>query len=74
MHEFEHDFPFCGNPHCELHVRAGDPRVAGFGNWARMPDGRIIGCGRYHGVFLCDACWPARRSADAPPLGTEAVA
>ena len=56
MAAFEHDFPFCGNAHCELHVCAGDARVEGFGNWAEMPDGRIVGRGLYDGIFLCDGC------------------
>jgi hypothetical protein len=56
MAAFESDFPFCGNPACPLHVRAGDPGVAGLGNWARLPDGRWVGRGYYGGVFLCDPC------------------
>ena len=56
MHVFEHDFPFCSNPCCELHVRAADPAVGGFGHWAEMPDGRVIGRGLYDGKFLCDPC------------------
>ncbi len=53
---FECSYPFCANPDCLLHVRAGDSGVKGFGNWAIMPDGRTIGRGIYHGVFLCDVC------------------
>jgi len=56
MKAFEHEYPFCSNPHCELHVRAGDPGVQGVGNWAELPDGRLIGRGMYGGVFLCDPC------------------
>jgi hypothetical protein len=48
--------PFCSNPDCELYVRAGDPGVMGFGNWAEFPDGRIIGRNIYSGVYLCDPC------------------
>jgi hypothetical protein len=55
-HTFETDYPFCSNSRCELHVRAGDPGVHGFGHWARLPDGRIIGRGLYDGIFLCDRC------------------
>jgi hypothetical protein len=53
---FESSYPFCANPDCELHVQAGDEGVNGSGNWAAMPDGRIIGRGIYYGVFLCDLC------------------
>ncbi len=56
MHTFESDYPFCSNPRCELHVRAGDTGVHGFGSWAHLPNGRIIGRGLYNGVFLCDPC------------------
>jgi hypothetical protein len=56
MKAFEHEYPFCSNPHCELHVRAGDRGVEGCGNWAQMPDGRLIGRGTYEGIFLCDPC------------------
>ncbi len=61
MHVFELDLPFCANPHCELHVRAGDPGVRGSGNWAQLADGRIIGRSGHGGVFFCDSC--ARREA-----------
>ena len=47
---------FCGNPSCELHVRAGDPRVQGAGNWATLSDGRVVGRGRYGEQILCDPC------------------
>lgn len=69
-HAFETDYPFCGNVRCELHVRAGDTGVQGIGNWARLPDGRIIGRGVYDGIFLCDSCGraavvkPVHRRAD----------
>jgi hypothetical protein len=56
MHGFEKDFPFCSNPDCELYVRAGDPGVMGSGNWAELPDGRIVGRSIYSGVYLCDVC------------------
>lgn len=57
MHFFELDFPFCANPQCELHVRAGDPGVRGFGNWAQLSDGRIIGRNFHRDGFLCDTCY-----------------
>jgi len=47
---------FCANPHCRLHVRAGDPGVSGWGNWAILPGGTQIGRGRYDGRYLCDLC------------------
>jgi hypothetical protein len=56
MPTFESDYPFCGNPRCELHVLAGDTGVHGFGNSADMPNGRMIGRGLYNGIFFCDPC------------------
>lgn len=56
MRRFELDSPFCSNPDCELHVRAGMPGVIGRGSWAQLKDGRIIGRNTYCGVFLCDRC------------------
>lgn len=56
MHAFESNYPFCSNLRCKLHIRAGDTGVHGFGNWARMPDGRMISRGLYNGIFLCDPC------------------
>jgi hypothetical protein len=73
MHAFESDYPFCSNLRCELHVRAGDTGVYGFGNWARMPDGRMISRGLYNGVFLCDPCGRAEIGT-AAQVRTEAVA
>jgi len=64
MYAFECDFPFCGNPRCELHVRPGDPGVLGIGNWAQLPDGRLIGRGWYGGEFLCDVCGRAALGTD----------
>ena len=58
----EQDCPFCANPRCELHVRAGDPGVHGVGNWALLPDGRWIGRGIYRGLLLCDPCGQERRA------------
>jgi hypothetical protein len=52
----EKEFPFCSNPDCMLYVRAGDTGVVGSGNWAELPDGRIVGRGLYSGVYLCDVC------------------
>ena len=73
MHAFESDYPFCSNLRCELHVRAGNSGVHGFGNWARMPDGRMIGRGLYNGIFLCDPCGRAEIGT-AAQVRTEAVA
>jgi hypothetical protein len=47
---------FCNNPTCDLHVRAGDSNVRGFGNWAVLANGLTVGRGLYDGVFLCDRC------------------
>jgi hypothetical protein len=56
MNGLEKEFPFCSNPDCELYVRAGDPGVMGSGNWAQLPDGRIVGRSIYGGVYLFDVC------------------
>jgi len=56
MNGLEKEFPFCSNPDCELYVRAGDPGVLGCGNWAELPDGRIVGRSICCGVYLCDRC------------------
>jgi hypothetical protein len=73
MHTFESDYLFCSNPRCELHVRPGDPGVGGFGNWAHLPNGRIVGRELYNGVFLCDPCGRAEIGA-AVRTPTEAAA
>jgi hypothetical protein len=73
MHTFESDYPFCRNLPCELHVRAGDTGVHGFGYWAHLPNGRIVGRGLYNGVFLCDPCGQAEIGA-AVRTPTEAAA
>jgi hypothetical protein len=39
-----------------LYVRTGDRGVQGSGNWAQLPDGRIVGRSIYCGVYLCDPC------------------
>ncbi len=62
---FELDLPFCANPDCALHVRAGDPGVQGSGSWAQLADGRIIGRSSYCGVFLCDTCIRAELASDS---------
>ena len=49
-------YPFCCNPDCILHVHAGAPGVIGWGNWAELADGHIVGRSLYYGVFLCDRC------------------
>lgn len=67
MHFFELDFPFCANPLCELHVSAGDPGVRGFGNWAQLPDGRIIGRSFHRGGFLCDTCYRSVATNESIP-------
>jgi hypothetical protein len=56
MNGLEKEFPFCSNPDCVLYVRAGDPGVMGSGNWAQLPDGRLMGRSIYSGVYLCDSC------------------
>jgi hypothetical protein len=56
MNGLEKEFPFCSNPDCALYVRAGDPGVMGSGNWAELPDGRIVGRSICGGVYLCDLC------------------
>ena len=43
MNGLEKEFPFCSNPDCVLYVRTGDPGVMGSGNWAELPNGRIVG-------------------------------
>ena len=59
--------PFCANPDCALHVRAGDPGVEGFGNWAVLPSGLQVGRGCYGGRYLCDFCGTGRSTtANAP--------
>ncbi len=63
------DYPFCSNPDCELFVRVGDPGVRGSGNWAQMPDGRIVGRSTYSGVSLCDVCGREWRPVLAIRLG-----
>ncbi len=56
MDYFDVGLPFCSNPQCPLHVRAGDACVRGSGNWAVMPTGGIVGRGIYDGAYLCDPC------------------
>jgi hypothetical protein len=48
--------PFCSNPDCVLYIRAGDPGVVGYGNWAELSGGILMGRGIYHGLYLCDLC------------------
>jgi hypothetical protein len=62
--------PFCGNPQCALHVRAGDQGVRGAGNWAVLADGRIIGRVLCGGIYMCDTCareWIAVAVFDSDP-------
>jgi hypothetical protein len=74
MPAFEQDYPFCGNPQCPLHVRAGDPQVRGAGNWARLPDGRWVGRHVYDGILLCDPCGRSARRGPGATATTEVAA
>ena len=58
--ELERGAPFCGNPHCALHVRLEDLEVCGGGDWVSLPDGRIFGRSRFGETLLCDACGTRR--------------
>jgi hypothetical protein len=69
MIELEKEYPFCSNPDCHLYVRAGDPGVSGSGNWAELPDGRIVGRSIHSGVYLCDVCGSEWRPVLAVRLG-----
>lgn len=60
---FEWDAYFCANEECMLHVRSGDPGVRGEGNWARLPNGLMVGRFRYNGRVLCDFCGRAELKA-----------
>ena len=62
MNGRERDDPFCSNPDCILHIRAGDAGAIGSGNWAELTDGTIIGRGIYYGLYLCDSCGRAWRA------------
>jgi hypothetical protein len=61
MHTFESDYPFCSGPRCELHVRAGDTDVHGFGNWAHLPMGASLAAG-YMTASFCATRAAARKS------------
>jgi hypothetical protein len=52
----EFDSVFCANTGCALHVRPGDVKVEGSGNWAETPDGVIVGRQRVGTIMLCDRC------------------
>jgi hypothetical protein len=56
--------PFCSNPSCVLHVSAGTPGVVGWGQWAELPNGLIVGRGLLNGVPVCDLCWAAMRDTN----------
>ncbi len=56
---------FCSNPRCRFHVRAGDPGVEGFGDWARLADGTTTSHRWADGDLLCDLC--ARRRVRQQP-------
>jgi len=62
LDEFECGELFCGNPACKvgLHVHVGTPGVDGAGNWAVLPEGIVVGRGRYGEVYICDLCGRAR--------------
>jgi hypothetical protein len=47
---------FCSNPRCAFHVRAGDPGVRGFGDWATLADGVTVSHRWIKGELLCDLC------------------
>jgi hypothetical protein len=66
--EVERGAPFCANPRCALHVGGADAQVRGTGNWARLPDGRIFGRGRFGLALLCDACGTRRGPVRLLPL------
>jgi hypothetical protein len=61
MHTFESDYPFCSGLRCELHVRAGDTDVHGFGNWAHLPMGASLAAG-YMTASFCATRAAARKS------------
>jgi hypothetical protein len=52
----ECDLAFCANAGCALHVKVGDLNVQGNGNWAKTPDGIVMGRQRVLSVMLCDRC------------------
>lgn len=47
---------FCSNSGCLFHVRVGDPRVHGFGDWATLADGVTVSHRWLDGELLCDLC------------------
>lgn len=57
---------FCANSNCLLHVRIGDPGVAGEGNWIVLADGRTFGRLRRGSEVLCDACVTGRGPVKMP--------
>jgi hypothetical protein len=65
---FDSDDVFCANPACLLHVRRGDTRVDGWGQWATVDgityDRHALEAG---GPCYCNAC---RRRMRAKPAGT----
>jgi hypothetical protein len=70
-------YPFCCNPDCILHVHAGAAGVIGWGNWAELADGHIVGRSLYYGLFLCDRCrcrWRAVIAFVPEPASTGATA
>ena len=47
---------FCSNPRCVFHVRVGDGRVSGFGDWATLDSGVTVSHRWIRGELLCDLC------------------
>ena len=47
---------FCSNVDCAFHVRADDPRVKGFGDWAVLENGLTVSHRWIDGHLLCDLC------------------
>jgi hypothetical protein len=48
--------PFCANVRCILHVTSDSAGVVGWGNWAELPNGLIVGRGLIDGIPMCDLC------------------
>ena len=52
---------FCSNPACVFHVRADDPCVKGFGDWAILESGLTVSHRWIRGELLCDLCTRSHR-------------
>lgn len=46
---------FCANPSCTLHIPDGHDGM-GYGNWAELHNGCIVGRTRVNGRTYCDPC------------------